>query len=275
MLRCGSLLLGLSALLEVALLLLLIVLLLFALLLLIALLLFVALLLLIALLELLLLVVLFLLLVALLLELLLVLLLFVLLLLEVMLLLRLGATHRIGSSRAIDLRPVARSSEPGTCGGRMLKGSMRRISVVLIEELLTVLCSLLVKLSLLRYGRRVPLAHGSSFRQGGPEVDAPSSTVVAHAVVVVHDHRVVVDVVDVDFIDAVDGAVIEEAIAVPVTALIAMAAIAEAIVDAAIEADVRAPVSAMEEISTAEEAPVRRRPECADVGCGNPNAGTQ
>ena len=197
----------------------------------------------------------------------------VVLLLKVALFLRLRATHRIVRARAIVLRMVSRSSETGACGSRMLKGRLRWMALVLIEELLAVLSSLLVKLSLLCSWRSVPLAHRLGLRERGPEVDAAASAVVAHAVVVVHDHRAVVDVVDVDFVDAVDGAVIEEVVTVPVTAFIAMAAIAEAIVDAAIEADVRAPVSTMEQVPAAEEAPVRRRPERANIGCGNPDAG--
>ena len=186
---------------------------------------------------------------------------------------RLRATHRVGSARAIGLWAVSRSSETSSCGGRMLKGGLRWMSLVLIEELLPVLSSLLVKLPLLRSRRRMPLAHRFGLCQGGPEIDAAAPTVVAHAVVVVHDYSAVVDIMDVDFVDAIDGAVVEEVVAVPVTALIAVAAVSEAVVDAAIEADVRAPVSAMEEIAAAEETPVRRRPECADVGRSNPDTG--
>ena len=185
----------------------------------------------------------------------------------------LRATHSVGSPRAIDVWAVSRSSEAGSCGGRMLKGCLGRMSLVLAEELLTVLSSLLVKLSLLRHRTCVPFAHRLGLCQGGPEINAAAATVVAHTVVVVDDYIAVVDVMDVDFVDAIDGAVVEEVVAVPVAALIAVAAVSESVVDAAIEADVRAPVSAMEEIAAAEEAPVRRRPERADVGCSYPDAG--
>ena len=82
-------------------------------------------------------------------------------LLEITLLLRLRDTHRVGSARAIDLRPICRSSctETSSCGGGMLKGSLRWMPLVLIEELLTVLSSLLVKLPLFRSRRCVLLAH--------------------------------------------------------------------------------------------------------------------
>jgi len=91
-------------------------------------------------------------------------------LLEVTLLLRLRATHCVGTARAIDLRPVCRSSctKTGSCGGRMFKGSLRWMPLVLIEELLPVLSSLLVKLPLLRHWTRVPFAHRRGLCQGGP-----------------------------------------------------------------------------------------------------------
>ena len=73
---------------------------------------------------------------------------------------RLRATHRVGSARTIDFWAVSRSSKTGSCGGRVLKGGLCRASLVLTEELLPVLSSLLVKLSLLRHRTCVPFAHG-------------------------------------------------------------------------------------------------------------------
>jgi len=78
---------------------------------------------------------------------------------------------------------------------------------------------------------------------------------------------------DVRYIDAVDGAVVVEVVAVPVAAFISMADVAEAIVDAAVEADVQAPEAAMKAVTATIEAPVSGGPKCSGVRGRAPGSG--
>jgi len=61
--------------------------------------------------------------------------------------------------------------------------------------------------------------------------------------------------------------------AAPVTALVANAYVAKAVVDAAIVADVRAPIATVKSVAVMPEAPVAGGPESALVGSLNPDAG--
>jgi hypothetical protein len=64
---------------------------------------------------------------------------------------------------------------------------------------------------------------------------------------------------DVD-VHVVDGAVVAEVAAVPVSALIAEAGIAEAVVDATIESDVPSPIATVEAIAATRVSPIAGRP---------------
>jgi hypothetical protein len=106
-------------------------------------------------------------------------------------------------------------------------------------------------------------------------VDAAATAVVGDAVDggVVDDDRAVIDVGDARGVDVVDWAVVVEVAALPVAAVIAAAGVAESVVHAAVEADVRAPEAAVEEIATAEEAPVAGGPESTVEGRRAPGSG--
>jgi hypothetical protein len=73
-------------------------------------------------------------------------------------------------------------------------------------------------------------------------------------------------------VHVVARAVVVEVAAAPITALVAVSYIAEAIVDAAIVANVMAPVAAIKVIAVIPVAPVAWRPECALVGSLDPHA---
>src|SRR5262249_21472200 len=108
---------------------------------------------------------------------------------------------------------------------------------------------------------------------GGRGGGAAGTAIVAQVGYVrVVDHRLGVDVVNRGRAEIVDGAVIAEDAVLPVTALIADAHIAEAVIDAAVKPDMRPPIASMPDIRAAAPAPVARRPEHADDGRLHPGA---
>ncbi|CAB3889865.1 hypothetical protein LMG3412_03694 [Achromobacter deleyi] len=145
----------------------------------------------------------------------------------------------------------------------------------MVEELRPVACGLAGEAALHVGGRTMLFVARRDFARIGLALDAGRPAVVADAAVVdvVDHHRVVVDVGDARDVHVGHGAVVEEAVVVPVAAHKADADIAETVVHAAIEADVRAPVAAMPEIDAVDKTPVTRRPQCAGVGRQHPRAG--
>jgi len=113
------------------------------------------------------------------------------------------------------------------------------------------------------------------FDLGGPwaHINAAPAAVVGDAGDVVHHDGAVVDVSDAGDIDAVDGAVVVEVVASPIAAVVAIAGVAEAIVDAAVETDVKAPVTAVEAPAVVIPTPISRGPQSAIVGGSAPCAG--
>ena len=103
-------------------------------------------------------------------------------------------------------------------------------------------------------------------------VEADASAAPAATPVVAADRAAINVALDGD-VYVVDGAVVVEVAATPVTALIAEADIPEPVVDAAIEAHVLAPVAAVEPVVVMPVAPVARRPQSALVGSLDPHAG--
>jgi hypothetical protein len=183
---------------------------------------------------------------------------------------------RLFAADWLDLRSVVRlfgpvwhRSEVGTrdasLRGDGTRGrNHRRPSLVDVIELLTVLggFALVLKLGGHRWNARA--AHGCDLSRLWPHGDAASAAVVGDAGVVVDDDSAVVDVGDVD-VDAVDGAIVVEVVAVPIAAMITDAGVTEAIVDATIEANMKAPEAAVKAVSSAVEAPVAGSPERAVV----------
>jgi hypothetical protein len=70
---------------------------------------------------------------------------------------------------------------------------------------------------------------------------------------------------DIDDVNAIDCPVVIEVISIPITAIIAITGIAEAVVDTAIEADVQAPISASEAPAVVVPAPIAWGPESTVV----------
>src|SRR5579863_23883 len=115
------------------------------------------------------------------------------------------------------------------------------------SPLLRVIASRFFMLSLSSYGRYMPLVFRRLFFGCGPDFDSTVSSVVTHPVHrSVVDHRGVVNIVNVRDIHVVHGTVVEELTASPFATFIAMAEIAESVVDAAVESDVRTPIADME-----------------------------
>ena len=140
-------------------------------------------------------------------------------------------------------------------------------------ELPVVLGGLALVLKLGGHGRGAGAAHGCEFGGLRADVDAASAAVVGDAGVVVDDYGAVVDIGDVVDVDAVDGAVVVEAVSIPVAAMVAVAGVSEAIVDASVVADVRTPEAGMEAIAVTEEEPVAGCPEGSGIGGGDPGSG--
>ena len=74
------------------------------------------------------------------------------------------------------------------------------------------------------------------------------------------DDGLVVDVCDGHAAYIVDGLIVTERAIVPISALVADAAIAEAVIDAAIESYVRSPITGVPRIDTVVPAPIAGRP---------------
>ena len=122
-------------------------------------------------------------------------------------------------------------------------------------------------------GANVAIAIRGHFRGRGTSVETAVTAVIADAADVAFvDHRAVVDVVNVGDVYVIHRAVVEEMIVIPVAALVAEAAIAEAVVHAAVKADVRAPVTDVPEITAAAPTPVARSPQETDLGRQDPDA---
>jgi len=174
----------------------------------------------------------------------------------------------------------------GTCrragvsveGRRAGSGGYRRAPVVRGGKLRAVLCGEVLVLRLDAGRLDVLLMHGLSFLRVGTSLDAARATVEAgvaciHDGVVHDDVAVDINVGELAATEVGDGAVVEEVASAPLAAVKAYAAVTKAVVNAAIETDVRAPVTAVEEIDAAFPAPVGGRPEEAFIGWHDPDAG--
>jgi hypothetical protein len=154
----------------------------------------------------------------------------------------------------------ARLCRDGT-GGRNHRGT----ALIHVIELLTVLRRFPLILELGCHGRSSRAAEGGNLGGTGTHIEAASAAVIGDTAVIGDYDCAVVDVGDVDHVNAVDGAVVVEVVAVPITAIVAVAGVAEAVVDAAIEADMQAPVAAIESPAVVVPAPISGRPESSVV----------
>src|SRR5690348_9991623 len=103
--------------------------------------------------------------------------------------------------------------------------------------------------------------------------DSAHSPVVAHVVHrdVIHDDGLVVDIRNVGHV--VHGSVVEKGSAIPISALIAEAAVAVTVVNAAVESNHRTPVALMKHKDAIRPAPIARRPEETGFGHEYPRTG--
>src|ERR1700682_6224679 len=91
--------------------------------------------------------------------------------------------------------------------------------------------------------RSVTLVRGCLFPGARAGSDSPRTAVVADTIHGVVDHGLVVNIVNVRDVHIVHRAVVIEGTVIPISALIAAAAVAKAVVDAPVEADMRTPVA--------------------------------
>ena len=113
----------------------------------------------------------------------------------------------------------------------------------------------------------------SQFGWPGVHLDSARAAVEADPVIVPVGDVVVVHVALDGDIHVVDRAVVIEVPAAPISALIAEAEVAVAVVHTAVEADVTAPVAAIEAVAVIPIAPVAGRPQSTLVGSLDPCAG--
>ena len=130
-------------------------------------------------------------------------------------------------------------------------------------------------LQLRPHGRSVLFMPSRQFRWSCPHLQSARSADETHpfAAPTIIVHAVLINVMHDADVHIVVGAVVIEMAASPVTALVAEADVAEAVVDAAVKADVRPPIPTVEAIAAMPESPVSGGPESAHVGSLNPPAG--
>lgn len=147
------------------------------------------------------------------------------------------------------------TAEPCRVRGR----SDRRMTVVVGERQCRILRRRFRVPRLLAGRSHMVLVRGGELLRRRSHRGAAGTAVVADVGRVVDD-GLVVDVSDRDIRDVVDGTVVEEVAAAPITALIADAGVAEAIGDAAVEADGRSPITGVECVDAIVPAPIAGRP---------------
>ncbi len=114
---------------------------------------------------------------------------------------------------------------------------------------------------LLRGHRRVPLGLGRALGGGRLSLGPAGTARVTDIRAIAAAHILLVRMLDLDRPEIVDGLVVGEVPAGPPSAVVAAAAIAIAVIDAAVEADVRPPVTVMEQVGAADPAPPGRGPQ--------------
>ena len=165
------------------------------------------------------------------------------------------------------------TTNSGLCGDRPGSRDQSRATPVHVVKLLAILRGLTLVLDLGGHRRSAGTAEGCDLCRPWPYVNAAATAVIGDTRPVIDDHRAVVDMSDVDDVNAVDGAVVVEVVAVPIAAIVAISGVTEAVVYAAIEADMQTPVAAVEAPAVVVPAPVSGRPKRTVVGRGAPCAG--
>jgi len=161
---------------------------------------------------------------------------------------------------------------------RTLGSHILRMSAVVLRVEAPVGASRFHVLHLNRGRSHVMLVHRHALFGTRIVTDAARAAVVRD-VVIVDDCRVIDDrpihvrIVDDGSIHVHDRGVIGKIAAMPLSAHEANAHVAESIVHATVEANVRSPVSGMEDVQATGPAPVRWSPQCALVWRRNPRTG--
>jgi hypothetical protein len=179
-----------------------------------------------------------------------------------------GAIFRY--SRAVWLHSGDGTSDRGDGAGR---GDHCGTALVYVVELLAVLRGFTLVLQLRGHGRNTRPSIGYKFGRLRTDVDATATAVVRDTIGVVDDDRAVIHIRDAGDVNVVDGAVVVEVMALPVSAVISVAGVPVAVVNAAVEADVWPPEAAVKDVETVEEAPVTGGPKGAVEGRSAPCAG--
>src|SRR5580704_3146284 len=139
------------------------------------------------------------------------------------------------------------------------------------RPLLWLRASNLLMLLLNSYRRQVSFMFSLHLFRPGALIDATRAAVIADPVRgVVVDYRRVVNIMNVGDIHVVDGAIVEKVPAVPSSTFIAVAEVAESVIDSAIESDLRAPIAFMENECFAAPAPPARSPKETNFGRQHP-----
>lgn len=206
---------------------------------------------------------------------------------------RLGRTSGLrlrpfGTVRLRGLWPVRLSLRPRLLLGRWLGRPRGRRTILRLQrfcghriggpsmihrrELRTIRGELPGMIHLLRNRRCTPVMQYRGFLRQRSNFEAAGSAVIADPVIGHIRDLVVINVPDVG-VHVGNRAVVIEMALIPVTAVIAMPGIAEAVIDSAVESDMVAPVSGVPDIAATVEAPVRGSPERIDIGGDNPCAG--
>jgi hypothetical protein len=111
------------------------------------------------------------------------------------------------------------------------------------------------------------------FCPGRAGVDSTGAAVIAD---VVHpgvvDYGPAVNIVNVPDVHVVHRTVIVEGPVIPISAFIADATIAEAVIDATVETDMRTPVTVVPSVAVTAPAPIAGSPEEANFGSHHPRA---
>ena len=182
----------------------------------------------------------------------------------------------IGLTGAVDLPRTTAwvgTTNSGLCSDRPGSRDQSGAALVHVVELLAILRGLALVLDLGGHRRSAGPAEGRDLCRPWPYVNAAATAVIGDPRPVIDDHVAVVNMSDVDDVHPVDGAVVVEVVAVPITAIVAISGVAEAVVYAAIEADMQTPVATIETPAVVVPAPVSGRPKRSVVGRGAPRPG--
>ncbi len=151
-----------------------------------------------------------------------------------------------------------------------LAGARRRCDVraAVIErgELRAIVAGFVAMLHLIAGRVEVAIMIGELFFTIRTSIDAATAAIEADAVPVSIEAVIdaaVVKVADYVYVDAIDGAVVEELATAPFAAEETDARITETVVDAAVEADMASPIAAMPDVNAVTPAPIAGRPEQA------------